>query len=178
LNDITILNSITSVGYGVFRDCTGLTNVTVGNSVTSIGDYAFYNCSVLNKITMLTNTPPAISANTFTRVDKTSCLLIVPDGSKASYVAVPFWSEFINIKELNEMTTNVKSNKSDNIKIYSTENEIVIEGILKGSAILVYSLNCKMMKRVISEFNKTILYVPKNSIYLVKTSGKTVKVIL
>ena len=34
----------------MFESCKGLTNVTIGNSVTSIGDYAFYSCSAITSI--------------------------------------------------------------------------------------------------------------------------------
>ena len=46
---MTIPNSVTSIGYAAFYDCSGLTEVTIPNSVTSIGDYAFYGCSGLKK---------------------------------------------------------------------------------------------------------------------------------
>ena len=42
--------SVTSIGWGAFRDCTDLTSVTIPNSVTSIGNEAFYNCSGLTSI--------------------------------------------------------------------------------------------------------------------------------
>ena len=35
--------SVTSIGYGAFRDCSGLKSVTIGNSVTSIASETFYN---------------------------------------------------------------------------------------------------------------------------------------
>ena len=43
---------VTSIGYRVFYDCTGLKSVTIGNSVTSIGKYAFRNCTGLKSVTM------------------------------------------------------------------------------------------------------------------------------
>ena len=46
-NSFTIPNSVISIGYGAFEDCTSLTSVTIPDSVTSIGEYAFENCTSL-----------------------------------------------------------------------------------------------------------------------------------
>ena len=48
----TIPDSVTSIGYGAFYGCTGLTSITIPDSVTSIGDFAFYRCSSLTSITI------------------------------------------------------------------------------------------------------------------------------
>ncbi len=50
--DLVIPNGVTSIGYGAFYDCSGLTSVTIGNSVTSIGDFAFGDCTGLTNITL------------------------------------------------------------------------------------------------------------------------------
>ncbi len=47
-----IPESVTSIGYGAFSYCTGLTSVTIPNSVNSIGDYAFYGCKELTSVTI------------------------------------------------------------------------------------------------------------------------------
>ena len=47
-----IPNSVTSIGYGAFDGCSGLTSVTIPNSVTSIGDEAFKDCSGLTSVTI------------------------------------------------------------------------------------------------------------------------------
>ena len=44
LSDVTIGDSVTSIGHYIFTGCSGLTSVTIPNSVTSIGWYAFYGC--------------------------------------------------------------------------------------------------------------------------------------
>ena len=50
LTSVTIPNSVTSIGYGAFSDCTGLTSVTIGNSVTSIEESTFEDCSNLKNV--------------------------------------------------------------------------------------------------------------------------------
>jgi hypothetical protein len=52
LTSITIPNSVTSIGDNAFENCSGLTSITIGNSVISIGNYAFNSCSGLTSITI------------------------------------------------------------------------------------------------------------------------------
>ena len=49
---MTIPNSVTSIGWCAFYNCSGLTSVTIPNSVTSIGWCAFYNCGGLTSVTI------------------------------------------------------------------------------------------------------------------------------
>ena len=52
LTNIEIPNSVTGIGYWAFGGCTGLTSIEIPNSVTSIGDYAFYGCTSLSSVTI------------------------------------------------------------------------------------------------------------------------------
>ena len=52
LANISIPNSIKSIGDGAFWGCTSLTSITIPDSVTSIGSSAFYCCSSLTSITI------------------------------------------------------------------------------------------------------------------------------
>lgn len=45
-----IPNSVTSIGHGAFRECSGLTSISIPSSVTSIGSYAFDDCNNLTSI--------------------------------------------------------------------------------------------------------------------------------
>ena len=52
LTELTLPNSVTSIGDCAFYGCTGLTELILPNSVSSIGDIAFTYCSGLEKITV------------------------------------------------------------------------------------------------------------------------------
>ena len=45
-----IPSGVTSIGYGAFAGCSGLTSIAIPSSVTSFGEFAFSNCSGLTSI--------------------------------------------------------------------------------------------------------------------------------
>ena len=48
--EVTIPNTVKSIGQNAFRGCKGITSVTIPNSVTNIGNYAFEDCSGLKEV--------------------------------------------------------------------------------------------------------------------------------
>ncbi len=52
LTSVTIPNSVTSIGDSAFDSCTGLTSITIPDNVTSIGEKAFYYCTGLTSVTI------------------------------------------------------------------------------------------------------------------------------
>ena len=52
LAEITLPNTVISIGNGAFEACIWLTNITIPNTVTSIGDSAFYHCGRLTSVTI------------------------------------------------------------------------------------------------------------------------------
>ena len=52
ITSVTIGDSVTTIGESAFSSCSSLTSVTIGDSVTTIGESAFNNCSKLTSVTI------------------------------------------------------------------------------------------------------------------------------
>ena len=99
---LTIPESLTSIPSSAFYECGKLTQLNLGKNTSSIGDEAFYSCKGLTKISVKRSIPPTIFANTFNGVNKTTCTLEVPFGSKSAYQAADYWKQFTNIVEVSD----------------------------------------------------------------------------
>ncbi|WP_435803591.1 leucine-rich repeat protein, partial [Polaribacter sp.] len=83
-----------------FYNCTSLTDVSIPNSITSIGNQAFYNCSALENISVNLPTPLTIDANVFEYVTLSSMALKVPAASVENYKTFDVWRDFGSITAL------------------------------------------------------------------------------
>ena len=73
-----IPNSVTRIGAGAFKGCSGLTSITIPNSVTRIGAGAFEGCDKLSSVTIENkNGKVAIGRDAF------------PSSAKINYVGKP-----------------------------------------------------------------------------------------
>ena len=76
---VKIPDSVKSIAYHAFYECSGLTSVTIGNGVTSIDKEAFENCSALKKINVSKNN------SAYSSVDG-----ILYDKNKTQIIYVPY----------------------------------------------------------------------------------------
>ena len=95
-----IPSSVTGIGDDAFDSCHGMSSITIPNSVTSIDKGAFSNCYKLKSIIVENVTPFEINDLSFDGVNKSSCTLFVPVGSKSAYESANYWNEFKYICEL------------------------------------------------------------------------------
>jgi len=94
---VVIGNKLTSIGSGVFKDCSNLTSVSIPNSVTLIEPNAFQGCNNLADITVRWAVP--LSDVSFANVNTSLITLHVPAGTKALYEAAEGWKDFGTIVE-------------------------------------------------------------------------------
>ena len=127
LTSVEIPNSVTSIGDYAFRGCSGLTSVTIPNSVTSIGNYAFYNCSGLTEVTVEIDTPLTISWSVFS--NRANATLYVPSGCKAAYEGAPYWQDF---KEIIEMAPSETSGDLNSDGTVSITDVVLIIDVMAG----------------------------------------------
>ena len=97
LESVTIPNSVTKIREGAFEGCTNLSNITVPNSVTSIGSYAFSGCIKLKTIN-LPNNIKSISSEMLSGCDSLKSIKIP---STVTSIGSYAFAECISLSEIN-----------------------------------------------------------------------------
>ena len=82
------------------------------------------------------------------------------------------------IEAIFEMTTDLKSESLSNIRIYTSNSDILIEGLTMGESIDVYTANGVKVFSTFAQGNMTKITVLKGAVYIVKTKYKSAKVAL
>jgi len=113
LSSFTIPTSDTILKRQLFSGNTSLTSIVIPSNVENIETLVFYNCTALSSIYMyksipieLSKTSGTITSDVFKNVDKNTCTLYVPYGTKGNYSVANQWSDFLNIVEMLPNTIN------------------------------------------------------------------------
>jgi len=129
LTSIILPLSATSIEYSAFYYCRGLTSITIPSSITSIGSDAFYGCDGLISISVNSRPINLISSTyVFKYVNKSTCILNVPYGTKTLYSSASQWGDFQNIVEntqgflLSANTAKLAAENGSNVTISITGN--------------------------------------------------------
>ena len=105
-SEYAIPNSVTSIGYGTFEDCTSLISVTIPDSVTSIDNKAFYNCTSLTSIT-IPNSVTEIGKDAF--YNCTSLAKVDYNGTISQWKSI---SGYNNVSKIIKCTDGVIGNRN------------------------------------------------------------------
>jgi len=176
LTTIELPSSLKSIGASAFYYCSGLTEIYLPKNLSTIGSGAFYGCYNLQKFGIQNPTPPTIDAYTFLYVNQSSCQLLVPIGSLATYQSKLYWKNFTLASESNFL--GIASAKNDGIRVYSNHQNIVVEGLKEGEPITLYTTNGQIAFFAKAGSNRMLLPAQKGIHYLVKTKNNSVKVVL
>jgi hypothetical protein len=178
LTSLTIPSSVTTIANGTFFGCTGLISITIPSSVTSIGGWAFSECIGLASIYACSVTPPNLSSSTdvFLNINKTTCILYVPIGSKAAYQLSLIWQDFVNIIEFDASTTAIKLINSEIISLYPNpvSDGFHVNGLKKTSTLSVFDINGRLLlsKRIVDNEYISVNFLPKG-VYMVRISSES-----
>jgi len=103
LESVDFGDSLTTIGPQAFFECISLKTISIPNSVTSIGYQAFYTIN-LESVYCYAERPIDLSDpksfDVFANVDKSSCILYVPFGSREYYEEAIQWKDFEHIVEM------------------------------------------------------------------------------
>jgi hypothetical protein len=102
LKTVMIKEGVKYLGEYCFMASDSLNTITIPSSVLSIGYLAFANNLKMKSINVHSFIPIPLGANSevFKYINKTTCTLYVPSGSKAAYQAANQWKDFVNIVEV------------------------------------------------------------------------------
>ncbi|MBR5552039.1 MAG: leucine-rich repeat domain-containing protein [Muribaculaceae bacterium] len=104
ITSVTIPNSVKTIGYEAFKECTGLTSVTIGDSVNSIGNYAFYGCTGLSSV-RIGDSVTSIGGYAFSRCTGLTSVAISNSVSSISYQAFSYCSSLTSVIIPNSVTS-------------------------------------------------------------------------
>ena len=113
-SNLTIPNSVTSIGDGAFYCWPNITELTIGSNVQLIGDSAFINASI-QKINSPQKTPPEIKEKTFNRITLHNSKVFVPARCQINYIQQPLWKEFYFIIQNETISGDVNCDSEINV---------------------------------------------------------------
>lgn len=96
LRIIKIPNNLTSIGNYAFQGCFSITKINLPGTLTNIGTNAFNNCFSVAFYKIEATTPPTLTNTGVFNNMAADCKIIVPNGTKNTYIAATNWSNFSN----------------------------------------------------------------------------------
>ena len=119
--------SVTSIGYGAFDHCYGLTNINIPKSVTNIDRYAFRGCSSLTNI----NIPNSVTSIGDEAFDGCSSLTSINIPNSVTYIQNSAFSGCSSLENISVASNNTNYDSRNNCNaIIETATNTLIAGCM------------------------------------------------
>ena len=172
LSSIEFPEYLKSIGSNAFYNCKLLKSIKIHKWVNAIGAGAFSGCSGLASIYAYAPIPLTLESNSgvFTNVNKSSCILYVPEGSKSAYQSATIWNEFLSPTEFNAVTSLPILNDNHIQILYDQQSEsLKLKGLTENASLVIYNMSGKVvMYQTISNDIDYMLNELSDGIYIVK----------
>ena len=119
LQYVTLPDSLQIIRRLTFLNCQSLRSITIPEKVSEVNTQAFKDCPALDTIRVLAVEPPLATSESFTGMNKSTCVLLVPNSSVDLYREAAGWKDFnvqpieapADIEEAQESTSQTQSGK-------------------------------------------------------------------
>lgn len=102
LMKVTLPKSVTEIESSAFAHIKKLTSITLPENLTQIGFGVFMDCTGLSEVHVLADEPPYCGTMAFYNLNFDQCKLFVPHGRLSIYQTTEPWSQFKNVVEAEE----------------------------------------------------------------------------
>ncbi len=120
------------------------------------------------------NTPLVVDYYALNLIDKATCVLSVPIGSKQLYQNAPYWKEFENIVE-KDFDTGICQDKLDDYGITRYEGGIIVSGLKERDLVRVYNINGHLIKNFVAVQSNEIIPLTHRGVVLLQINNKIIK---
>jgi hypothetical protein len=181
--NLKIPNSVTDIKDFAFFDCSGFSgNLTISSSVSKIGYSAFSGCTGFTSIIALAVNPTELlnfgnssSFNVFYNINKSSCILYVPKGSKTAYQSANQWKDFKNIVEYDP--NGINDITADGISLYVTDGQLHIKNAPLGETVSITAISGMPIYTGVITTDVVSVSLPMSGVYIVTIGKKSQKVV-
>ena len=179
LASVIIPDNTVEIEQGAFESCTSISTISLGMYTDSIGEDAFV-CPKLRSIHCRSMEPPKIVSSpyyhTFHYVNKDSCVVYVPTGTKLKYASAPGWWDFKNFVE--EEIVSIPKTLEQKHTVRGLNGKVSITGLKMGETVEVYTLQGVLLRKIKATNASLLIVLPTSSLYLVRLGADTHKVLL
>lgn len=199
LTSVAIPNSVTKLGVGAFQQCTTLVDLTIGTGITTIPNSGFGGCSILPSViippsvsfidsyaflscyqlkTVYTSNPVPASMGVYVFYQAPVGDVFVPtDVDVTTYRANSTWIGFFPGTIIKKgVLASVSEQTSSELKVYSAQSSIVVDGAEAGSLVNVYTIAGTKLQTIKSQGEKLYINVAPNTMYVIQVDGQAFKV--